>query len=125
MRTRFGLVIMTAGFMAGCGSSETARVVTVTTEKTVAQAPAATGEFSGVGNRILGPMDFPRGADARWSSSGGIFMLIALDMPQSVVNPQLIVSQGSQGEGYLPPGHYVLKVGAFSDTEWSLNFLKR
>jgi hypothetical protein len=79
-------------------------------------------EYSGVGSQIIGPLTFPRGADAAWTSTPGLFMLIAINAPASA---QLIVSKAARGTGYVPAGSYLLKVGTLPASKWTLRFHER
>ena len=56
-------------------------------------------EYSGVGSQIIGTLTFPTGADAAWTSTRGLFMLIAINAPASA---QLIVSKEASGTDYVP-----------------------
>jgi len=79
-------------------------------------------EYSGVGSRIIGTLTLPTGADAAWTSTPGLFMLIAINAPASA---QLIVSTAAKGTDYVPAGSYVLKVGTLPASEWTLRFHER
>ena len=79
-------------------------------------------EYSGVGSRIIGTLTLPTGADAAWTSTPGLFMLIAINAPASA---QLIVSKAASGTDYVPAGSYVLKVGTLPASKWTLRFHER
>ena len=79
-------------------------------------------EFSGVGSQIIGALNLPKGADATWTSTGELFMLIAINAPASA---QLIVSKATRGTDYVPGGSYLLKVGTLPASRWTLRFHER
>lgn len=106
----------------GCGGGGAERATTTSPAAAEQEIPPADADFSGTGSRILGPMTFTSGTDATWTSSGGFFQLIATSGPSSMANPQLISSQSTSGTGYVPAGHYVLKVSTWSDSDWTLTF---
>lgn len=81
-----------------------------------------THSYSGVGSQIIGPLTLPLGANAAWTSTGGLFMLIAVNAPASA---QLIVSKEASGTDYVPAGSYVLKVGTLPASKWTLRFRER
>jgi hypothetical protein len=78
--------------------------------------------YHGVGSQIIGTLTFPSGAEAAWTSTGGLFMLIAVNAPASA---QLIVSKEASGTDFVPAGSYVLKVGTLPASRWTLTFRKR
>src|SRR5262245_50914475 len=79
-------------------------------------------EYAGVGSQIIGALTFPKGADATWTSTPGLFMLIAINAPASA---QLIVSKAASGTDRVPAGSYVLKVGTLPTSKWTLRFHER
>jgi len=104
--------------LAGCGGSATDAVQTGTTTATVHRDHS----YHGVGSQIIGALAFSRGADAAWTSTGTLFMLIAVNAAASA---QLIVSKEASGTEYVPAGRYVLKVGTLPATRWTLRFRER
>jgi hypothetical protein len=78
--------------------------------------------YSGVGSQIIGALTFRAGAEAAWTSTGGLFMLIAVNAPASA---QLIVSKEASGTDFVPGGSYVLKVGTLPGARWTLTFRER
>jgi hypothetical protein len=104
--------------LAGCGGT-----VNDTDSPHNTREPVYTEhEYSGVGSQMIGTLTFLTGVDAEWTSTGGLFMLIAINAPASA---QLIVSKAASGTGYVPAGNYVLKVGTSAGSEWTLTFHKR
>jgi len=79
---------------------------------------------SGTGTTTLAPFTLQQGRTMRWSSSGGLFFLIAANYRErpDIANPQLVVSQAKQGTVYLSPGRYVLKVSTGAGSNWTLTF---
>ena len=105
--------------LAGCGGARD--------DADPAQSAATTTRhgdrsYSGVGSQIIGTLAFPAGADAAWTSTGGLFMLIAVNAPASA---QLIVSKEASGTDFVPAGSYVLKVGTLPRSRWTLRFRER
>src|SRR5262245_25435281 len=88
------------------------------------RSPAATRDhtYHGVGSRLIGPLTLRRGADVSWTSTRGLFMLIAVNAPASA---QLVVSNALRGTQYVPGGSYVLKVGTLPGSRWTLKFHER
>lgn len=78
--------------------------------------------YSGIGSQIIGTLTLPMGADAAWTSTGGLFMLIAINAPASA---QLIVSKEASGTDFVPAGSYVLKVATLPASKWTLRFRER
>ena len=109
---------LAALMLAGCGGA--------TDDAGPAQSTAATRHgdrsYSGVGSQIIGTLSFAAGADADWTCTGGLFMLIAVNAPASA---QLIVSKEASGTDFVPAGNYVLKVGTLPASRWSLRFRER
>ncbi len=104
--------------LAGCGGT-----ADNTEPPRSASAPVhRTHSYDGVGSQIIGPLTLPKGADAAWTSTGGLFMLIAVNAPASA---QLIVSREASGTDYVPAGSYVLKVGTVPASKWTLRFRER
>ena len=103
---------------AGCGGTASDTVPPQTTSTPV----HSNYSYSGVGSQIIGTLTFPMGADAAWTSTGGLFMLIAVNAPASA---QLIVSKEASGTDYVPAGSYVLKVGTLPASKWTLRFRER
>ena len=104
--------------LGGCGGTATD---TGAPQSTAARAHSDR-EYSGVGSQIIGPLTLPRGADASWTSTPGLFMLIAINAPASA---QLIVSKAARGTDYVPAGNYLLKVGTLPASKWTLRFHER
>lgn len=104
------IALAAAAVLAGCGSSS---------------KPTVTADYSGTGTTTLAPFTLQQGRTLRWSSTGGMFFLIASNYQQrpDIANPQLVVSQAEEGTVYLTPGRYVLKVSTDSDGAWTLTFV--
>lgn len=103
------IAVVIAATLAGCGSSS---------------KPAVHSDYSGTGSTTLAPFTLANGRTMRWTSSGGMFFLIASNYQErpDIANPQLVASQAHDGSVYLAPGRYVLKVSALSDGSWTLTF---
>src|SRR5262249_42313732 len=78
-----GLAALT---LAGCGGGTNDAGPAADTEAT----RHSDHSYNGVGSQIIGTLSFPVGADAKWTCTGGLFMLIAVNAPASA---QLIVSK--------------------------------
>jgi hypothetical protein len=104
--------------LAGCGGD------TNDAERTQGGSTARNDDrsYSGVGSQVIGTLNLPAGADATWTSTGGLFMLIAVNAPASA---QLIVSREPAGTEFVPGGSYVLKVGTLPTSRWTLTFRER
>lgn len=89
-----------------------------------ASKPTVRADYSGTGTTTLEPFTLQQGRTLRWSSSGGMFFLIATNYAErpDIANPQLVVSQAKAGTVYLSPGRYVLKVSTEAGDNWALTF---
>jgi hypothetical protein len=111
-------VVIATLALAGCGGAPNDTDRTRSTSAPVHR----THSYRGVGSQIIGPLTLAMGADAAWTSTGGLFMLIAVNAPASA---QLIVSREARGNDYVPAGSYVLKVGTLPASKWTLRFRER
>jgi len=110
--------VLAVALLAGCGGD----TVGADEHGDVPRLPARHVEYSGVGSTMLGPVEVATGVDARWSITGGLFMLIAVNAPASMT---LIASHGPRRTERIPPGHYVLKVGTLPGSRWTLTWRVR
>jgi hypothetical protein len=105
------LIVVVASLIAALAFSVMANADSHSTRSGIA--------YSGTGTMLLPPLRLAHWSVVHWSTNGDLFMLIALSHPAATgPNPQLIVSQAHSGVGYLPPGTYRFKVGAWPGEHW-------